>query len=179
MYKMIQPKLKNNFILPGNTSNFLFILLLFCSSASIAQTPIEVGKAAGDKYVITADTVILRKALQGALGDGTQITAMHIESVNKWHYLVGTGVQKNYPKTIAVELSYNINTQTYFATEGLAHKTCASAGCDNCEPFKEKGNIIGCHCKTVGSVSNECNFKTVANSPFYKQLARYLKMKKG
>lgn len=156
----------------------LFLLVFSTSQFLMAQSPIEVGKAANGNYIITADTAILKKALQSTLADATVITEMHIESVGKWHYLIARGVQKTYSKTIAVELSYDINKQTYFAVDGLAHKTCASAGCTNCEPFKEKGNIIGCHCKEVNSVSNECNFKTVTNSPFYYQLGRYIKMKK-
>lgn len=178
---MILPKWKNNFILPGKTLLQLvcFGLLLVYGNPSAAQTPIEVGKAVNDKYVITADTMVLRKALQSTLADGTVITTMNIESVGKWHYLIGIGTQRTYSKTIAVELQYDISTRSYFAITGLAHKTCASAGCGQCEPFKEKGNIIGCHCKTVGSVSNECNFKTVPNSPFYQQFSRYLKMKKS
>jgi hypothetical protein len=155
-----------------STLPLLFSLNLY------AQKQIEIGKVQNDRYVITADTVLLRKALQSTLGDATEIRDMHIESIQKWHYLVARGIQKNYTKTIAIELFYNISTQTYFAVEGLAHKTCASAGCNECEPFKENGNIIGCHCKSEGSVSNECNFKTVVNSPFHYQLSRYMQMKK-
>lgn len=156
----------------------LLLLLPFYSFTLIAQQPIEVGKAIDNQYVLTADTVVLRKALQQTLGDGTSIVSMHIESVGKWHYLIGTGTQRGYPKTIAAELTYDINTRTYFAVNGLAHKTCASAGCGSCVPFKENGNIIGCHCKEVGTISNECNFKTVTNSAFYEQLKRYKGMKK-
>jgi hypothetical protein len=146
--------------------------------SATAQNPIEIGKAQNGTYIITADTSILRKAVEQTLADATKISSMHIESVNKWHYLIATGLQKNYTKTIAIELVYDINTRTYFAKDGLAHKTCASAGCSNCEPFKENGNIIGCHCKEAGTVSNECNFKTETKSAFYYQLTRYLKMKK-
>jgi hypothetical protein len=178
---MILQKWKNNSILRGNNmiKHILLISLLSFCYCLKAQSPIEVGKAVNNTYVITADTTILRKALQNSLTDGTVIRSMRIESVGKWHYLIGVGIQKNYSKTIAVELSYNINTQTYYAVDGLAHKTCASAGCSDCDLFKEKGNIIGCHCKTENSVSNECNFKTVTQSPFYYQYSRYLKMKKG
>ncbi len=156
----------------------ILLFFSFCSFTLFAQQSIEVGKALDNQYVITADTTVLRKALQQTLGDGTQISSMHIESVNKWHYLMGTGTQRGYSKTIAVELRYDINTRTYFAVDGLAHKTCASAGCNKCEPFTENGNIIGCRCKEAGTVSNECNFKTVAKSPFYQQLKRYKGMKK-
>jgi hypothetical protein len=154
-------------------------LLAFCFIQFFvyAQNPIEIGKMVNGKYVITTDTLVLRKALQSTLSDGTILTEMHIESINKWHYLVATGRLRNYQKTIAVELTYNIATQTYYATEGLAHKTCASAGCVNCVPFKENGNIIGCHCIEAGTVSNECHFKTIAFSPFYRHLKRYLSMK--
>jgi hypothetical protein len=156
----------------------LLVLSLCFSTLAQSQNPIEVGKVINGTYTITADTLVLRKAIQSTLSDGTVISEMHIESVNKWHYLVAKGTLKNYTKTIAIELTYTINTQTYYATDGLAHKTCASAGCAMCEPFKEKGNIIGCHCKTAGTVSNECNFKTTALSPFYRHLKRYLSMQK-
>jgi hypothetical protein len=154
-------------------------LILFFSLSLYAQKQIEIGKMRDGNYVITADTIVLRKALQSTLGDATEIKEMHIESVQKWHYLIASGVQRHYTKTIAVELFYDIATQTYFAMEGLAHKTCASAGCSSCEPFKENGNIVGCHCKTEGSISNECNFKTVKNSLFHYQMSRYLRMKKA
>lgn len=147
---------------------FLLFSLIVC-----AQQPIEIGKVVNEQYVLTADTAILRKALQQTLADGTQITNMHIESVNQWHYLVGTGTIKNYSKTIAVELTYNMITRTFWIKPGMAHKTCASAGCGYCEPFKENGNIIGCHCKEQGTVSNECNFKIFPQSPFYDKLKRY------
>ncbi len=157
---------------------FLVMAILAIPFTMAAQAPIEIGKAENGKYIITADTAVLRKAIEQTLGDATRINNLFIESVNKWHYLMATGTQKNYTKTIAIELMYDINTRTYYAKEGLAHKTCASAGCNQCEPFKENGNIIGCHCKEQGTVSNECNFKTEIKSPFYYQLNRYLKMKK-
>jgi len=156
---------------------FLAVSIIFIANFCFAQKPIEIGKAMDAKYIITADTAILRKALQQLLADGTIITHIYIESEHKWHYLIGTGRQKNYTKTIAVELTYNIDTRTYFAVDGLAHKTCASAGCGVCEPFKENGNMIGCHCKEAGTVSNECNFKTEIGSKFYKQFVRQMAIK--
>lgn len=150
------------------------ISFLLLSLFASAQQPLEIGKVIHEQYVITADTTFLRKALQQTLGDGTQISNMHIESVNQWHYLVGTGTLHNYAKTIAVELIYNIATRTFSVKPGMAHKTCASAGCGFCEPFKERGNIIGCHCKEQGTVSNECNFKVFPKSTFYTKLKRYI-----
>ncbi|MES2778776.1 MAG: hypothetical protein V4651_02665 [Bacteroidota bacterium] len=150
--------------------SFLFFSLLAC-----AQHPIEIGKVINEHYTLTTDTAILRKALQQTLADGTLISTMHIESANQWHYLIGTGTQKKYSNTIAVELIYNMSTRTFSVKPGMAHKTCASAGCGYCEPFKENGNIIGCHCKEQETVSNECNFKTILQSPFYVKLKRYIK----
>lgn len=155
----------------------LYVLLVAAFSAN-AQNPIPVAKAVNNSYEWLADTAALRKALQQTLGDGTQITSLSVLSQNKWHYLIGSGTQKNYPKLIAIELTYDIMTRTYAVKPGMAHKTCASAGCTTCEPFRENGNIIGCHCKDAGTVSNECNFKTVTNSPFYDQAKRYLKLPK-
>jgi hypothetical protein len=155
----------------------LLTLLLFPLLNTSAQNAIEIGKAQGGAYVITADTALLRKAINQTLADGTQIQSMHIESINQWHYLIAKGTQRNYFKTIAIELQYNINTRTYFAVEGLGHKTCASAACEACTPFKENGKIIGCRCAEVKSVSNECTFKTEQVSAFYNQLKRYIKMK--
>ncbi|MES2560075.1 MAG: hypothetical protein V4590_10065 [Bacteroidota bacterium] len=139
---------------------------------TMAQQPIEIGKVVKEQYVLTTDTALLRKTLQQTLADGTQINSMHIESMNQWHYLIGVGTQRNYSKTIAVELIYSMSTRTFSVKPGMAHKTCASAGCNYCEPFKENGNIIGCHCKQQGTVSNECNFKTIPLSPFYDKLKR-------
>lgn len=156
----------------------ILLLLLTCTNLrSLAQQKIEIGKAINGVYQITADTTVLRKALQQTLRDGTQIDSMYIESVQQWHYLIGIGQLKGYRKLIAAQLVYDINTRTYYATEGLTHKTCASAGCTNCVPFKENGNIIGCNCKDQASVSNQCTFKTEANSLFYKQLIHYQSLK--
>lgn len=177
MYKKTLLKLKNNFRLPGKfmkTYLFLLVTTLFCMSAS-AQKPIEIGKVANETFTITADTAILRKALEQTLNDGTHINSMHIESENRWHYLVGNGILRNYSKTIAVELTYNINTRSFWLVPEMGHKTCAAAGCVTCAPFKENGKIIGCNCKEQGTVSNECNFKTVTPSPFYIKVNRYLK----
>jgi hypothetical protein len=155
------------------------LLLLFTSfiTISYAQTSIEIGRSTGSSYVITADTPALRKALQQTLADGTIIQSMHIESINKWHYLVASGTQKKYYKTISVELTYDINTGTYSAIEGMGHRTCASAACETCTPFKENGQIIGCRCASVKSVSNECTFKAEQTSLFVSHLRRYLKLK--
>lgn len=157
----------------------LLLTLLLSPLLSIvyAQTSIEIGKVEDDEYTITADTALLRKALQQTLADGTVIQSMHIESVNQWHYLIATGTQRNYTKTIAVALQYNINTRTFLAADGMGHKTCASAACETCSPFKENGQIVGCHCQEIKSVSNECTFKTEQSSMFFTQLRRYIKMK--
>lgn len=156
------------------THLFLFLTTLFCFKTS-AQKPIEIGKVINETLIVTADTLTLRKALEQTLNDGTLIHSMHIESENKWHYLVGNGTLRNYSKTIAIELSYNINTRSFWLVPEMGHKTCAAAGCVNCVTFKENGRIIGCHCREQGTVSNECTFKTVTPSPFYLKLKRYLK----
>lgn len=155
----------------------LFIISLF-SLWALAQTPHIVGKAANGTYQLTADTSILRKALEKTLADGTKILSMNIESEGKWHYLVGTGINKGYRKYIAIELEYEMGTRNFVTSETLGHKTCASAGCDSCLLFKENGNIIGCHCTDKKTVSNECNFKKVTPSAFYYELHHYYTIKK-
>lgn len=155
----------------------VFVVFMSAYLQCFAQQKVEIGKAINNQFEITADTAALRKALQQTLRDGTQIDTMFIESVQQWHYLIGKGKLKDYRKLIAVQLVYDINTRTYYAVDGMSHKTCASAGCSNCVPFKENGNIIGCNCKDQSSVSNQCTFKTEPKSLFFKQLVHYLKIK--
>lgn len=152
-------------------------ILICCVNLSYAQSPIEIGKVENEKFMITADTLRLRKAIESVLNDGTHISSMHIESVNKWHYLIAEGKQSYYNKLIAIELNYNITSRTFWATENLGHKTCASAACYNCAAYKENGNIIGCHCIEQRTLSNECTYKHETKSTFYKQLTHYIKLK--
>jgi hypothetical protein len=156
----------------------LVVAILFPFICFAQSPPIEIGKSVNGVYLISADSSILFKAIRQTLKDGSVMTEMHIESKNKWHYLVASGTQKNYTKTIAVEIRYEPNNQTFYAIDGLAHKTCASAGCNDCELFKENGNIIGCLCEASGTVSNGCNFKVEPKSIFYYQLKHFLSLKK-
>jgi hypothetical protein len=156
---------------------YLVTLFLLSSFYSYSQNKIEIGKVAGNSYIITADTTVLRKALQRTLGDGTQIFTLHIESTNAYHYLVGTGIYKGHSKLIAAQLQYDIVTRSFFAVPLLPYVSCSSAACDNCHPFKENGKIIGCKCEEKSTVSNQCNFASVAQSSFYDNVKRYEEMK--
>jgi hypothetical protein len=156
---------------------YLVALLLFSTLYSFAQNKIEIGKAVGSSYVISADTAVLRKALQRTLGDGTQIFAMHIESSNAFHYLVGTGLYKGHSKLIAAQLQYDIVSRSFFAIPLQPYVSCSSAACDNCHPFKENGRIIGCKCEEKATVSNQCNYTHVAQGSFYENVKRYEGMK--
>ena len=55
----------------------------------------EIGKATDNGYIITADTIVLVKAINSTLNDGTIIKKLHIESVGAYHYLVAEGTYKN------------------------------------------------------------------------------------
>lgn len=151
--------------------------LLYCGVVLHAQTKTEIGKAVQNNYLITADTAVLRKALQATLADGTVIQHMHIESQNQFHYLVGEGMYKNFRKMIAVSLQYDITTRTYYATKGLSHVTCTSAACNTCNAFKENGKIIGCHCTEKSTISNQCNFTFKETSLFYSTFLRMMSQK--
>jgi hypothetical protein len=156
----------------------LVISILFPFICFAQSPPIEIGKSVNGGCLISADSSILFKAIRQTLKDGSVMTEMHIESNNKWHYLVASGMQKKYTKTIAIEIWYEPNNHTFYAIDGLAHKTCASAGCNDCKLFKENGNIIGCLCKSSGTVSNGCNYKVEPKSVFYYQLKHVLSLKK-
>jgi hypothetical protein len=156
------------------------LLVFFMTCAAVqasAQQQIEVGRAVGSTYLITADTLLLTKALQRTLGDGALITKLHIESVNAFHYLVGEGTYKGYYKMIAASLSYDAPTRTWYA-RALSHVSCSSAACNRCTSFTEGGKIIGCKCVEQATVSNQCNFNRVEASPFFSNLARAIAMKK-
>jgi hypothetical protein len=157
---------------------YLLTSLLFIIFYTHAQNKIEVGKAIGSEYIVTGDTAILRKALQRTLGDGTQLVSLRIESVNAFHYLIGTGIYKGHGKIIAAQLQYDILSRSFFAIPNLPHVTCSSAACDHCRPFKENGRIIGCKCEEKTTVSNQCNFSAAAQSLFYENIKRYEGMKK-
>jgi|688.fasta_scaffold711988_2 hypothetical protein len=49
------------------------ISFLIFSALAFAQQAIEIGKVCGEEYRITADTALLRKALQQTIFDDTQI----------------------------------------------------------------------------------------------------------
>jgi hypothetical protein len=152
--------------------SMIFILLMLHSGETLAQNKIEIGKASHNQYIITADTTLLKKSMQIALGDASIIERLQIESEGKFHYLVGIGTCKGYAKIMAVALSYDIISRTWYAVKGSGHVTCASAACKDCKPFKENGKIIGCHCTDLGTVSNQCNFTKKEMSLFYSTYAR-------
>ncbi len=157
---------------------FLFTLVFFILTHSYSQNKIEIGKVVNSAYIITSDTTILRKALQRTLGDGTQIMSLRIESVQAYHYLIGSGIYKGHSKLIAVQLQYDIMSRSFFAAPLLPHVTCSSAACNDCKPFKENGKIIGCKCEEKSTVSNQCNYNTIEQSLFYDNVKRYQDMKK-
>jgi hypothetical protein len=157
---------------------YLVTFILFISSFIYAQDKIEIGKTIGNEYLISADTSILRKAMQRTLGDGTQFFEFRIESVNAFHYLIGVGMLKGHYKMMAAQLQYDMKTRSFFAAPLLPHVTCSSAACENCKPFKENGKIIGCKCEEKLTVSNQCNFNLVEQSLFYDNVKRYLEMKR-
>ncbi len=157
---------------------YLVTFLLFISSFIYAQDKFEIGKTVGNEYLISADTSILRKAMQRTLGDGTQFSEFRIESVNAFHYLIGVGVLKGRYKMMAAQLQYDIKTRSFFAAPLLPHVSCSSAACNNCKPFKENGKIIGCKCEEKSTVSNQCNFNLVEQSAFYENIKRAVLMKK-
>lgn len=136
----------------------------------------EIGKATDNSYIITADTALLVKAINRTLNDGTIIQNLHIESLGAHHYLVAAGTYKNYNKLIAMVLTYNISTRTYFANQGNGYVTCASAACLNCSLFKENGRIIGCKCAEKSTISNQCNFTNKPTSAFYLNIIRAKQM---
>ena len=136
----------------------------------------EIGKATDNGYIITADTIVLVKAINSTLNDGTIIKNLHIESVGAHHYLVAEGIYKNYSKLIAIVLNYNISTRTYFASQGNGYVTCASAACLQCSLFKENGRIVGCKCAEKSTISNQCNFTNKSTSAFYLNIIRARQM---
>ncbi|MCE2787523.1 MAG: hypothetical protein ACK461_05900 [Bacteroidota bacterium] len=155
-----------------NLVTIISIFLMLHSGETIGQNKIEIGKAKYNQYIITADTTLLKKSMQIALGDGSIIERLQIESEGKFHYLVGTGTCKGYAKIMAVTLSYDIASRTWYAAKGNGYATCSSAACKDCKPFKENGQIIGCHCTDLGTVSNHCNFTKKETSLFYSTYAR-------
>lgn len=131
-----------------------------------AQQKVEVGKATDQANVLTADTSVLRKAIQRTLSDGTRIDSLYIISSGAFHYLVAVGNQRTFRKTVALQLRYDIMKRAYYAQEGDGYVTCTSAACDSCTLFRESGNIVGCHCAQKSTISNECNFTRIQQSAF-------------
>lgn len=151
----------------------ILITLLFASATICRAQQIEIGKAVDNNIIITIDTLVIQKAMQRTLGDGTAISRLHIESVAAHHYLIGEGVLRGINKYMGVALTYNINTRTYFTEkDGGAYVTCTSAACVNCSMFKENGKIIGCKCAEKSTISNQCNFYQQATSNFYDNIIR-------
>ena len=153
----------------------LFGLMLGLVFGAYAQQ-FEIGKATDNSYTITADTALLVKAITRTLNDGTVINNLRIESVGAHHYLIAEGTYKNYSKLIALVLTYNISTRTYFAKQNDGYVTCASAACLQCSLFKENGRIIGCKCAEKATISNQCNFTHKPTSAFYLNIIRAKQM---
>lgn len=155
---------------------FCFLGLMFGISFTTFSQQFEIGKATDSGYYITADTVLLIKAINRTLNDGTVINNLRIESFGAHHYLIAEGAYKNYSKYIAFVLSYNITTRTYFAKQNDGYVTCASAACLHCSMFKENGRIIGCKCAEKSTISNQCNFTYKPTSAFYQNIIRAKQM---
>ncbi len=149
--------------------------MLSVSTTTFGQQ-FEIGKATNSGYNITADTIVLIKAINRTLNDGTVINKLRIESVGAHHYLIAEGTYKNYSKLIAFVLSYDISTRTYFAKQNDGYVTCASAACLQCSMFKENGRIIGCKCAEKSTISNQCNFTYKPISVFYQNIIRAKQM---
>lgn len=155
---------------------FCFLGLMFGISFTTFSQQFEIGKATDSGYYITADTVLLIKAINRTLNDGTVINNLRIESFGAHHYLIAEGAYKNYSKYIAFVLSYNITTRTYFAKQNDGYVTCASAACLHCSMFKENGRIVGCKCAEKSTISNQCNFTYKPTSAFYQNIIRAKQM---
>lgn len=155
---------------------FCFLGLMFGISFTTFSQQFEIGKATDSGYYITADTVLLIKAINRTFNDGTVINNLRIESFGAHHYLIAEGAYKNYSKYIAFVLSYNITTRTYFAKQNDGYVTCASAACLHCSMFKENGRIVGCKCAEKSTISNQCNFTYKPTSAFYQNIIRAKQM---
>lgn len=148
------------------------IAVFICLFTLPVFAQIEIGKATDKANILTADSMLLVKAIARTLNDGTLVKRMYIESKNANHYLVAEGENRSFRKLAAFVLTYNISTRTYFAEKDLGYFTCTSAACDNCSLFKEDGKINGCKCAAKATVSNECNFTRVDQSAFYMNMVR-------
>jgi hypothetical protein len=155
----------------------LLIAALLAGIGKPVTAQILIGKAEAGRYEITCDTLLLRKALQRTLGDGTTLKDFSIRSEGSYHYLVATGINKGMPKLIAASIQYNIRERAFYTIPGGGQVTCASAACNACTPFTEKGRIIGCHCAETATVSNHCNFTSVMQGTFHQNLQRAISMK--
>ncbi len=147
--------------------------MLFLNNTQAQQ--VEIGKATDAGDVITADTALLNKAIGKTILGGLQVTGLRIESVGAFHYLVAEGIYRNFSKTAALVLRYDIRTRTYYAFSGDGYVTCTNAACSACSLFKERGKIVGCKCPEKSTISNQCNFTQVAKSSFYLNLTRIRK----
>jgi hypothetical protein len=156
----------------------IFLLFLFFPLSLLAQQPVEIGRINGTITHFSIDTVILLKALKKTCNDGTVLQQVLIESSGSYHYLVGKGIRGEKKRTIAVQLTYQMASRTFWANPELSHITCTAAACDDCEPYKEKGKILGCHCKALSTVSNQCDFDEIKQSSFFRDLTHFLSLKK-
>lgn len=157
----------------------LAITLVFMFSLMVCKAQQqEIGKATDLGFVITADTSWLHKAISRTIPGGLEVTKMYIESVGAYHYLIAEGKYRNFNKTAAMVLKYDIMTRTYYAVNGNGYVTCTSAACSSCSLFKENGRIIGCKCAEKSTISNQCNFNQTENSLFFQNLVRAKMLKK-
>lgn len=155
----------------------LFFVVAFfnLSSLAIAQQ-IEIGKATDDTFIITADTNILKKAIQNTLHDGTIVTDLSIHSFGKFHYLIANGTYQQFKKITGINLVYDIGSRTFYIKPQDGYITCTSAACNNCSLFKELGKIIGCKCAEKSTISNQCNYTNMVESTFYQNYIRAKQM---
>ena len=150
-------------------------MLLFINSTPAQQ--LEIGKATDAGDVLTADTALLNKAINKTIPGGFHVISLRIESVGAFHYLVAEGTYRNFSKTAALVLRYDIRTRTYYAYSGDGYVTCTNAACSACSLFKERGKIVGCKCPEKSTISNQCNFTQAEKSSFYLNLTRMRKSK--
>lgn len=161
--------MRNSFLL-----FFMFMITLINTKAHAQQ--IEIGQATDEAITITADTVILKKAIQNMLHDGTLIQQLSIQSFGKYHYLIAIGSYKQVKKIVGVKLVYDINNRLFYAKKSGGYITCTSAACFECSPFKESGQIIGCKCAEKSTISNQCNYTNVEEGTFYQNYVRSKQM---
>ncbi len=155
----------------------MLVIVLALLYNTLHAQQIEIGKATDNGFIITADTNVLKKAIQNTLHDGTIINELSIHSFGKFHYLIANGTYKQFNKTTGIKLVYDINTRTFFIKQQDGYITCTSAACNNCSLFKESGKIIGCKCAEKSTISNQCNYTNVEESSFYQNYIRAKQMR--